>query len=284
MLTSTENRSALPVAITGGAASRCPIETPLHIAILGDRSPWTLWLGRLAQEAGLRVSHMRLRASESPSAEERPSGTGQSPALVVLSLFEADSPLRSMLPATNRLDAESWRRRVSGVLRHAGSTPLLLLGDPVGHAEQLTAGLTLGAADVLTPPDLGTPAVTTTRLLRLGREREAAGRSAPWRETNGRIHAGQLAAALGVSLRRLSRVTPVTHQALSAHPTSPRAQAALEGIALMLERDTGDLSATERARWAGRPHDGFGGGAPRDVLTPPSHGSTAPTDDTASTT
>lgn len=87
------------------------------------------------------------------------------------------------------------------------------------------------------------------------------------RAASGRLDARRVAAALGLSLRQLAMALPVSPQALSETPDSPKAQPALHTLArivaalrVILPDDAGRLAwlQTPNARWQHR--------APRDAI------------------
>jgi hypothetical protein len=82
----------------------------------------------------------------------------------------------------------------------------------------------------------------------------------------GRLDAARIAKTLGVSIRQLAAATPVTQQALSETPDSPRAQSALDPFARVIAVLEQMLAPEQLMAWLRTPNAHWGKRTPLEAL------------------
>lgn len=86
------------------------------------------------------------------------------------------------------------------------------------------------------------------------------------RAESGRLDAKRIAAQFGVSLSQLAKATPVSRQALSETPDSPRAQAALDPFARTWGALSAVIPADQILKWLNARHERLDGSTPLEAL------------------
>lgn len=86
------------------------------------------------------------------------------------------------------------------------------------------------------------------------------------RADSGRLDARRIAATFGISLSQLAKATPVTRQALSEMPDSPRAQTALDAFARTWGALSRLLPEDQIRKWLNANHERLSGSTPLEAL------------------